>query len=87
MESLLFNWRVEPDELVTLYLPRTRSCLFISPFSENLYLNPLYSILGGSTTRQLPLEKKPILVVLRVLFLPQIYYRSHSAILPSIHKI
>ena len=66
IESLLFNCKVDPERPAVLYLLRTKSCLFMSPFKENLYLKPLYSILGGSTTRQLPLEKNPIFVALRL---------------------
>lgn len=38
----------------------------MSPFILYLYLNPLYSILGGSTTRDEPFTKKPSLVNLRL---------------------
>jgi len=37
----------------------------ISPLIEYLYLNPLYSILGGSTTRADPFTKYPVRVLLR----------------------
>jgi ribosomal protein L14 len=37
----------------------------MSPFILYLYLNPLYSILGGSTSRAEPFIKKPIRVTLR----------------------
>ena len=37
----------------------------ISPLTEYLYLKPLYSILGGSTTRADPLTNKLVLVTLR----------------------
>jgi hypothetical protein len=36
------------------------------PFLLNLNLNPLYSTLGGSTTRAEPLIKKPIKEDLRL---------------------
>jgi len=38
----------------------------MSPFILYLYLNPLYSILGGSTIRDDPFTKKPSLVDLRL---------------------
>jgi hypothetical protein len=44
-------------------LDLTISDLTMSPFRLNLYLNPLYSILGGSTTLEDPLAKNPILVL------------------------
>jgi len=37
----------------------------MSPFTEYLYLKPLYSILGGSTTLAEALTKKPGLVFFR----------------------
>jgi len=37
----------------------------MSPFTEYLYLKPLYSIRGGSTTLAEALTKKPGLVFLR----------------------
>ena len=49
----------------SLLLDRTISILTISPFILNLYLNPLYSTLGGSTMRAEPFTKNPILVDLR----------------------
>ena len=59
-EELLSSNKVLPLIEVQVLLTRTHNCLDISPFNENLYLNPLYSIRGGSTTRQLPFVKKPI---------------------------
>ena len=45
---------------------RTSKSLQISPFTEYLYLKPLYSTLGGSTTRAEPLTKKFVVVTLRL---------------------
>ena len=44
---------------------RTSSSLQISPLIEYLYLNPLYSTRGGSTTRAELFTKKPTVVDLR----------------------
>ena len=63
IEELLSSNKVLPPMEVQVLLTRIHNCLDMSPFSENLYLNPLYSIRGGSTTRQLPFVKKPIEVL------------------------
>ena len=44
----------------SLLLDLTRSIRTISPLMLNLYLNPLYSTLGGSTIRAEPFTKNPI---------------------------
>ena len=47
------------SKLETLRLTLISQLLPISPFKLYLYLKPLYSIRGGSTTREEPFIKKP----------------------------
>lgn len=49
-----------------------------------LYLKPLYSILGGSTTRADPFMKKPIVVILRWKPLQRWKTRSHLTLVLSL---
>ena len=60
IDELLLSKKVLPLIEVHVLLTRIASCLDISPFRENLYRNPLYSMRGGSTILQLPFVKKPI---------------------------
>ena len=53
------NLITDPSSLVILKTLLTYKPLQISPLRLNLNLNPLYSILGGSTIRADPLIKKP----------------------------
>ena len=49
----------DPSRRRNLNLQRTTSARQILPFLLNLNLKPLYSSLGGSTTRAEPLIKRP----------------------------
>ena len=60
MAELLFNKSVLLSAVAILKLERINKVFTISPLREYLYLKPLYSSLGGSTTLQLPFKKKPI---------------------------
>jgi hypothetical protein len=55
----------EPSFLFKKYLDLITKPRQISPFLLNLNLNPLYSSLGGSTTRAVALIKNPGLVLFR----------------------
>jgi len=57
--ALLGNLRVNNDLEVFCLATRAMSNLQISPLILYLYLKPLYSIRGGSTTRAEPLTKNP----------------------------
>lgn len=59
------NRATEPSRRKRGQVQRTNIALQISPFLLNLNLKPLYSNLGGSTTRADPLIKKPTVVDLR----------------------
>ena len=61
--SLKRTPRLSPVE--TFNLVRTTQHRHMSPFILYLYLNPLYSIRGGSTTRADPFIKRPSLVLRR----------------------
>lgn len=71
--SFFFN--TNPELLVSKYsnedlfndfkLDLEKNSFAISPFTEYLYLKPLYSILGGSTLLAEPFRKNPILVCFR----------------------
>lgn len=50
------------SKLETLWLTLISQLLPMSPFKLYLYLKPLYSIRGGSTTRAEPFTKKPRVV-------------------------
>ena len=52
--------KVEPSFFNEASLLRINNPRQISPFLLNLNLNPLYSTLGGSTTRAEPFMKNPI---------------------------
>jgi len=62
--ELLKGLNNDPSFLQNPYLVCTNIDRHISPFLLNLNLKPLYSILGGSTTRAEPLTKKPKWVTL-----------------------
>lgn len=66
INELLSKRKVSLFKLVFKFLDRHISPLQISPFILYLYLNPLYSILGGSTILADPLTKKPSFVLLRL---------------------
>jgi len=58
--ELFVNFTRELVGFFSKLLDRTNNIRTISPLILNLYLNPLYSILGGSTIRADPFTKKPI---------------------------
>ena len=59
--ELPLNKYSNPDLFKDLRLDFEKNNLAISPFTEYLYLKPLYSILGGSTLLAEPFTKNPIL--------------------------
>jgi hypothetical protein len=63
--ELLVNLTRELVGFFSKLLERTSNIRIMSPLILNLYLNPLYSILGGSTIRADPFTKKPIEVCVR----------------------
>ncbi len=60
------NHRQEPSRRRNLKEHLTSSARHMFPFLLNLNLNPLYSSLGGSTTRADPLTNKPKVEWLRL---------------------
>ena len=62
-----FVWKAVkvPDRVISCLLVRATSIRVMSPLTLYLYLNPLYSTRGGSTTRAEPFIKNPIVVCLR----------------------
>lgn len=60
--ELSLNWAALESLLITWRLVRHIHDRHISPFILYLYLNPLYSIRGGSTTRADPFTKRLSLV-------------------------
>jgi hypothetical protein len=63
--ELLVNLTRELVGFFSKLLERTSNIRIMSPLILNLYLKPLYSILGGSTIRADPFTKKPIEVCVR----------------------
>lgn len=65
INSLLVNLCILPPTDTYQQRSLTIRPRHISPFTLYLYLKPLYSIRGGSTTLAEPLIKKPLLETLR----------------------
>lgn len=60
ISALLWGkYKTDPSNRLVGSFVRTIMDRQMSPFRENLNLNPLYSMRGGSTTRADPLTKKP----------------------------
>jgi hypothetical protein len=59
--ELVISWYSNPDKFISFRLDLDKNNLAISPFILYLYLNPLYSIRGGSTFLAEPFMKNPIL--------------------------
>ena len=59
MQQLPFTDTIEWSEFSTGLFDLVSQERHISPFNEYLYLKPLYSLRGGSTTLAEPLVKKP----------------------------
>ena len=66
MAALVFKKKLNRDLLCISRLERTKRSLTMSPFMLYLYLKPLYSNLGGSTTRADPFTIKPGFELLRL---------------------
>lgn len=63
--ELSLNFKCLESFLNEFFRVRDNQFLHMSPLILYLYLKPLYSILGGSTTLAEPFIKKPSLVDLR----------------------
>lgn len=66
MALLELNATTDPSRFLNLKTVRTTRARHILPFLLNLNLKPLYSNLGGSTTRAEPLIKSPTVEWLRL---------------------